>query len=134
MPDPTIFARRAQKSWKAIFWIRLLCSGPCRMPRPWGEDDAVIPLVSAEDVSRVAVALLAQPGPPSQNVYALVGETPTVNEIVSTLGSVLGAPIRYIQITDQQWADAVKDRINAYALDHLSHLWQYFRKGEDKFQ
>jgi nucleoside-diphosphate-sugar epimerase len=101
---------------------------------PWGNGDAVIPLVSAEDVSRVATTLLAQPSPPSQSVYAMVSETPTANEIVSTLGSVLGRPIRYVQISDQQWADAVKDRINTHALDHLSHLWQYFRKGEEKFQ
>lgn len=101
---------------------------------PWGNGDAVIPLVSAEDVSRVATTVLAQPSPPSQSVYAMVSETPTVNEIVSTLGSVLGRPIRYIQISDQQWADAVKDRINTHALDHLSHLWQYFRKGEEEFQ
>jgi uncharacterized protein YbjT (DUF2867 family) len=39
---------------------------------PWGDGDAVIPLVSAEDVSRVAATLLAQPGPPPQSVYALV--------------------------------------------------------------
>jgi len=47
---------------------------------------------------------------------------------------VLGRPIRYVQITDQQWTEAAKDRINAHAINHLSHLWQYFRNGEDKFQ
>ena len=45
---------------------------------PWGEDTTVIPLVGAEDVSRVAAALLANPGVPSQNVYPLIGEIPTV--------------------------------------------------------
>jgi uncharacterized protein YbjT (DUF2867 family) len=45
---------------------------------PWGDGDAVIPLAGAEDVSRVAAALLANPGVPLQNVYPLVSEAPTV--------------------------------------------------------
>ena len=35
---------------------------------PWGEDTTVIPLVGAEDVSRVAATLLANPSVPSQSV------------------------------------------------------------------
>jgi hypothetical protein len=38
-----------------------------------------------------------------------------------------------VAITDEQWANAVKERINPHALDHLSHLWQYFRRGEERF-
>jgi uncharacterized protein YbjT (DUF2867 family) len=96
---------------------------------PWGEGRAVFPLVGAEDVARVAATLLANPGEPSRRTYELVGAVPTVNEIVETLGRVLRRPIRYVQITDEQWAEAVKDRLNPHALDHLSHLWQYFRSG-----
>ncbi len=101
---------------------------------PWGDGSAVIPLVSAEDVSRVAAALLANPVAPSTRAYDLIGETPTVNEIVEMLGRVLGRPIRYAQITDEQWIEAVKERINPHAVDHLSHLWKYFRKGEHGFR
>ena len=49
---------------------------------PWGEDKTVIPLVGAEDVSRVAATLLANPGVPSQRVYSLVSQTPTVREMI----------------------------------------------------
>src|SRR5262249_17055498 len=49
---------------------------------PWGEDTTVIPLVGAEDVSRVAAVLLANPGAPSQNAYPLVSEAPTVKEMI----------------------------------------------------
>jgi len=28
----------------------------------------------------------------------------------------------------------VKERINPHALDHLSHLWQFFRKGDRHYQ
>jgi uncharacterized protein YbjT (DUF2867 family) len=101
---------------------------------PWGDGKAIIPLAGAEDVSSVAATLLAGSGLPSGNVYPLVSETPTVREIVETLGKAIGREIRYVPITDEQWADAVKERINPHALDHLTHLWQYFRKGEQHYQ
>jgi uncharacterized protein YbjT (DUF2867 family) len=75
---------------------------------PWGEDKTVIPLVGAEDVSRVAAVLLANPAAPAQSVYALVSETPTVKEITEALGRAIGRPVRYVAITDEQWANAVK--------------------------
>lgn len=101
---------------------------------PWGDGEAVIPLAGAEDVSRVAAALLAGPGTPSKTVYPLVSETPTVREIFETLGRAIARPIRYVPVTDEQWADAVKERMNPHALDHLTHLWQYFRKPEESFR
>lgn len=101
---------------------------------PWGDGKAVIPLAGAVDVSRVAATLLANTELPSQTVYSLVSETPTVQEIVETLSKAVGRPIRYVPITDEQWAEAAKERINPHALDHLTHLWQYFRKGEDHYQ
>ena len=101
---------------------------------PWGDGDAVIPLAGAEDVARVAATLLASSSTPSEKLYPLVTETLTVRQIVETLSKAIGRPIRYIPITDQQWADAVKDRINPHALDHLSHLWQYFRNSKEQRQ
>jgi uncharacterized protein YbjT (DUF2867 family) len=101
---------------------------------PWGDGRAVIPLAGAEDVARVAATLLASPGLPAQTVYPLVSEILTVREIVETLGKAIGRPIRYVPITDQQWADAVKERMNPHALNHLSHLWQSFRNGKEERQ
>jgi uncharacterized protein YbjT (DUF2867 family) len=101
---------------------------------PWGDGKAVIPLVGAEDVSSVAATLLVGSGTPSQNVYPLVSETPSVREIIETLGRALGRSIRYVPITDEQWAEAVKERLDIHALDHLSHLWAHFRKGEEHYQ
>jgi uncharacterized protein YbjT (DUF2867 family) len=94
---------------------------------PWGEGDATFPLAGGEDVARVAATLLASTSLPSQKVYPLVSEALTVQQIVETLSKVLGRPLKYVPITDEQWADAVKGRINAHAVDHLSHLWRYFR-------
>jgi len=101
---------------------------------PWGEDTTVIPLVGAQDVSRVATALLANTGVPSQSAYALVGETPTVRGITEALERAIRRPIRYVAITDEQWANAAKERLGPHALDHLSHLWQTFRGGEERYQ
>ncbi len=94
---------------------------------PWGADTTVIPLAGAEDVSRVGATLLANPGLPTQTVYPLVSETLTVKEMIGTLGRVIGRTIRYAPITDEQWADAVTERFDPHALDHLRHLWQYYR-------
>jgi uncharacterized protein YbjT (DUF2867 family) len=97
---------------------------------PWGDGSATIPLVGAEDVSRVAATLLADPETPFAGAYDLIAATPTVKEVVDTLSAALQRPIRYVSITDEQWAEAVRGQINPHALDHLSHLWQYFRSTE----
>jgi uncharacterized protein YbjT (DUF2867 family) len=101
---------------------------------PWGNGNAVIPLAGAEDVARVAATLLEASNAPSEKVYPLVSETPTVREIVETLGKAIGRPIRYVPITDEQWAESVKERMNPHALDHLTHLWQYFRNSKERRQ
>ena len=62
----------------------------------------------------------------------LIAAIPTVGEIVDTLSAVLQRPIRYVDITDEQWADAVKGHLNPHALDHLSDLWRYFRSSEKR--
>jgi uncharacterized protein YbjT (DUF2867 family) len=101
---------------------------------PWGEDTTVIPLAGAEDVARVAAALLANPNLPSQSAYPLISATPTVREMIEALGRAIGRPVRYVAITDEQWANAVKERLNPHALDHPTHLWRSFRKGEQRYQ
>jgi uncharacterized protein YbjT (DUF2867 family) len=100
---------------------------------PWGDGSATIPLVGAEDVARVAATLLADSETPSasaRDTYDLIAAIPTVKEIVDTLSAALQLPIRYVGITDEQWAEAMRDHINPHALDHLSHLWRYFRSTE----
>jgi uncharacterized protein YbjT (DUF2867 family) len=97
---------------------------------PWGNGSAAISLVGAEDVSRVAAVLLADSETPSASAYDLIAAKPTVKEIVDTLSAALQRPIQYVGITDEQWFEAMRGRINPHALDHLSHLWRYFRSTE----
>lgn len=85
------------------------------------------------DWAQVGAVHLQAP-PYYENVRALVGETPTVREITEALGRAVGRPIRYVAITDEQWSNAVKERLRTHALDHLSHLWQTFRKGEERYR
>jgi uncharacterized protein YbjT (DUF2867 family) len=99
---------------------------------PWGDGSTIIPLAGAEDIARVAATLLVGPIP-AETVYPVVSETPTVQEIVDELGNAVGRPVRYVPITDEQWAAAVKGHLNSLALDHLGHLWQAFRKGEQAY-
>jgi uncharacterized protein YbjT (DUF2867 family) len=98
---------------------------------PWGDGHAVYPLVGAEDVARVAANLLAGPNA-QERAYELVGETVNANGIASTLSTVLKRPIRYVEITDDQWIQALTGRINSHALDHLSHLWRFFRTVDSR--
>lgn len=97
---------------------------------PWGDGDAAFPLAGGEDVARVAATLLGSTGLPSQKIYPLVSEALTVHQIVEILSKALGRPLKYVSITDEQWADAMKEQINSHAVDHLSHLWRYFRTRE----
>jgi uncharacterized protein YbjT (DUF2867 family) len=99
---------------------------------PWGDGDAVYPLTGAEDVALVAATLLTNPGLPRETVYTLVTETQTVQQIIETLSRALGRPIRYIPITDEQWANAVRERINPHGLEHLSNLWKFFRNNKER--
>ena len=99
---------------------------------PWGDGDAIIPLSGAEDVSLVAATLLTGPSAPAAKAYPIVSEVLTAQQIVDTLSKAIGRQIRYVPITDEQWMEAAKQRINAHALDHLSHLWQYFRNLKER--
>jgi uncharacterized protein YbjT (DUF2867 family) len=103
-----------------------------RVLLPWGAETTVIPLVGAEDVARVAATLLAAPGFPRETTLSLVSETGTVSEMTQALSRAIGRPVQYVAITDEQWTNAAKERINPHALDHLTRLWQYFRSQNQR--
>jgi uncharacterized protein YbjT (DUF2867 family) len=105
---------------------------------PWGEGKAVIPLVAGDDVARVAAGLLAGPTPRGQTL-PFVGDLLTVEEMVESISRALQRPLRYVNITDDQWRSAVEGRLARHPLEHLSHLWQLLRtsgvkKGERAYR
>ena len=109
----------------------LATQGTIRLP--WGSVSTAIPLVSAEDVARVATALLAGAAVPGGNAYPLVGAVLTLGDIIATLGRVLGRDIRYEQISDEEWRrDALARNYDPHAVEHLSHLWRSLRNARSE--
>jgi uncharacterized protein YbjT (DUF2867 family) len=95
---------------------------------PLGNESTILPLISAEDVSRVAVGLLTGSQPAAGTAYPIIGSTISIKEIVGTFAHVFNRDIHYEEITDEQWRSEVLARgWNAHAVEHLSSLWKSLR-------
>jgi len=95
---------------------------------PWGSENTVLPLVSAEDVGRLATGLLTAPSLPSGGTYRMIGATISLKEIIATFARVLGKNVRYEEISDEEWRRAAAARdYNPHAIEHLSSLWRAIR-------
>jgi uncharacterized protein YbjT (DUF2867 family) len=102
---------------------------------PWGPETTKIPLVGAEDVAAVAAAVLSGPVLPNGTVLRLMAAGITNHEIVEAFSELLDRSVRYVEITDEQWADtALGAGINAIAVEHLTHLWRYLRTRPPEYQ
>ena len=97
---------------------------------PWGSVDTRVPLVSAEDVARVAAAALTGASIEAGSSHPVVGEVLALRDIVATFERVLGRAVHYKEIPDQAWRDGALARgLNAHAVEHLSKLWQAIRSA-----
>jgi uncharacterized protein YbjT (DUF2867 family) len=106
--------------------------GPIRMP--WGSDRTLIPLVSGEDVARVATGLLTGRATSNGQAYPLVGAVLTVREIVATLSKVLRRDLEYSPISDEAWCEgALGMGLGAHAVEHLSSLWRFLRERSEDY-
>jgi len=74
---------------------------------PWGQGSAVIPLVAAADVARVAAGVLGGPNRRGQ-VLPFVGDLLTVEEVMQAFSRALDRPLRYVNITDDQWRSVME--------------------------
>jgi uncharacterized protein YbjT (DUF2867 family) len=102
---------------------------------PWGPEDTAIPMVGAEDVARVAAAVLTGPVLPSGTVVRLMAGGVTNKEIVDAFGQILGRSVGYVDISDKEWASAASAAgVNAVAVEHLTHLWRYLRTRPPEYQ
>jgi uncharacterized protein YbjT (DUF2867 family) len=102
---------------------------------PWGPRTTAIPMVGAADVARVAAAVLTGPALPNGTVLRLMAGSVTNDEIVDAFAGVLGRPIRYVEITDDQWASAASAAgLPDVAVEHLTHLWRYLRTRSPEYQ
>ena len=90
--------------------LSLPAQGAVRLP--WGKETTVLPLVSAEDVARVAVGLLTSPSLPANAAYPVVGSVISLKDIIATFGRVLARDVRYEETTDEEWrSDATRPRL-----------------------
>ena len=95
---------------------------------PLGREGTLLPLISAEDVARIAVGLLTGPGRAAGSAFPAVGSVISIGEIVATFARVLDRDIRYEAVTDDQWrSEALARGWNAHAVEHLSSLWASLR-------
>jgi uncharacterized protein YbjT (DUF2867 family) len=102
---------------------------------PWGPEATATPMVAAQDVARVAAAVLTGPLLASGTVVRLMAGAVTNKKIAEAFSDVLGRPVRYVEITDDEWAGAVSALgVNAVAVEHLTHLWRYLRTRPPELQ
>lgn len=113
---------------RALVRSGLATHGAIRLP--WGSEGTVIPLVSAEDVARVATTLLTGPAAPAGTAYPLIGAVLTLRDIMATFSRVLGRDIQYEEIPDEEWRrDASARGYDPHAVEHLSQLWRALRSA-----
>jgi uncharacterized protein YbjT (DUF2867 family) len=101
---------------------------------PWGSENTVIPLVSAEDVARVAAGVLTSPSIIPGSSYPVIGDVLTLRDIVATFERVLGRDVRYKEIPDKPWQEAALSQgYNEHAVEHLSKLWAAIRASTSHY-
>lgn len=95
---------------------------------PWGSEQTKFTMISAEDIGRVATALLAGPLQPNGTVFPLIGDVVTLRDIIHKLSEMSGKPVHYHNLSDQHWAETIrKYGVNEIAIEHLGHLWKFLR-------
>jgi uncharacterized protein YbjT (DUF2867 family) len=101
---------------------------------PWGSEETVVPIVSAQDVARVAVGALTSPSVTPGSSYPVIGDVLALRDIIAIFKRVLGRQVRYQETPDKAWADAALGRgFNHHAVEHLSKLWQSIRTQTQRF-
>jgi uncharacterized protein YbjT (DUF2867 family) len=108
-------------------WVPWSLASDGVMALPWGPPETTIPLVAAEDIGRVAAAVLAGPTMADGTVLRLIADPITNSEIADALSQVLNREVTYKQITPEQWADtATNAGVEPIVVTHLSNLWRFF--------
>ncbi|GAA2729126.1 NAD(P)H-binding protein [Actinocorallia aurantiaca] len=102
-------------------------SGWRELAVPLGPPSTRVPLIAAEDVARVAVALLLSPGAVEPVVH-LTGQMLSVGEVAEVLREVCGLSLEYVDADPGQWRrDLLAVLGDPHTVEHLSALWEIFR-------
>ena len=96
---------------------------------PFGSGDGKVPSIAAEDVARLAMKVLLKPELFIGKAQQLFTSNLSLNELAQELTNLLGRPIRYREITPDQWIKESIERegsANQEGKDHLITLWESF--------
>jgi uncharacterized protein YbjT (DUF2867 family) len=85
--------------------------------------------IDARDIAAVAVKALTEDGHNGQ-AYALTGsESLDRNAVAAKFSSVLGKPVQYVSISDEQFRGAMQNVLSPSYLDLMSNLYAGVRAG-----
>ncbi len=87
--------------------------------------------VSAEDIARVVVGVLTNPGPHTGEIYKVTGpEDLSIAEIAEIFNSALGYPFDYVDIPLEVWQKALADLgLSPFLIQHLGHMAEDHKNG-----
>jgi len=94
---------------------------------PFGSGVGKVPAIAAQDVARLALVTLLNPGPFVGNAPQLFTSSLSLTELAQELTKLLGRPIHYREVSSEEWLKEAMEReggTNQEALDHLVNLWR----------
>lgn len=104
--------------------------GEGRISLPYGQGRHAP--VGGEDLARVAVGVLVDPVPHHGRTYAATGPMSlSMAEQADTIGRVLGRPIRYEDISVENWGQALsRSGFPPFLVEHLCRVAETHKNGE----
>jgi NAD(P)H dehydrogenase (quinone) len=89
--------------------------------------------IGGEDIARVAVGILTDPGKHSGETYVPTGPVSlSMDQQASTLTRTLGRPVEYVDLPIEHWRQALSqlDSMSPYLIEHLSAVAVSYQHGE----
>ncbi|HEY9304236.1 MAG TPA: NmrA family NAD(P)-binding protein [Mycobacterium sp.] len=89
--------------------------------------------VAGEDIARVAVGALADPGKHSGKTYVPTGSVSlSMTEQARVLSDVLGRPVEYVDVPVEHWRQVLSqlNGMSPYLIEHLSAVAVSYQHGE----
>jgi len=87
--------------------------------------------VAGEDVGRVIVGVLLDPGSHRGKTYLLTGPRSfSMAEMAEVFSRVLGKPVQYVDIPVERWREILARKMPTYFLDHITRIAEAYQRGE----
>jgi uncharacterized protein YbjT (DUF2867 family) len=88
--------------------------------------------VAGEDLARVIVGALLDPGPHRGKTYIPTGpRSLTIAEMAAVFGRALGRPVQYVEIPVEKWRQILaRLPVQSHFLDHITRVAEAHQRGE----